>query len=91
MSSLFVGDEDGEEEYTLYDNRDESIIVQNPIVSEEENKDDSKSEPSIPINVQEDSNTAIYQTREICLFVAIEVSSRNSRGHVIERWTFDSR
>jgi len=63
MSSLFVGDEDGEEEYILYDNRDESIIVQNPIVSEEENKDDSKSEPSIPINVQEDSNTAIYQTR----------------------------
>lgn len=66
MSSLFVGDEDGEEEYTLYDNRDESIIVQNPILSEEENKDDSKSEPSISINLQEDSNTAIYQTREIC-------------------------
>ncbi|CUM45412.1 uncharacterized protein AC631_02589 [Debaryomyces fabryi] len=63
MSSLFVGDEDGEE-YTLHD-RDDSIILENPIESEKEIKDDSNLEPSIPINY-EDSNTTIYQTREIC-------------------------
>lgn len=63
MSSLFVGDEDGEE-YTLKDTIYDSKIIEDPITNEKEVKDDSNLGSLITIS-HEDSNTTIYQTREI--------------------------
>lgn len=62
MSSLFVSEEDGEE-YGAH--IDDAPIIEHDQTLDKEINENYNSEPSLPINVEQETATPVYETREI--------------------------